>query len=376
MAGLHTDVPTTGQVDQLMRSNAPACVSIYVPTDPVSDNRAAAVDLRNLLGDAVRQLDAAGLSGRTIAAVEERIDDLVDDEDFWRFQARCLAVFADPERIVTFRLPNRLTRMVAVSDRMHLKPLLRSITFPQSAFVLALALGSVRLLEVLPDSDPFEVDVPNLPTDVASAARKSSIKDRSPARRLHGSEGQKVRMRQYARKIDRALRDALPFAGVPLILAGTEPLLSIFRSVCTYPSLAEQSIAGSPERRGADALVSAARDVLDGINDNRVRDLRNLFESRTAQGRTATDVAEVAWLATQGAVDTVFVDIDATLPGDVEAETGAVRFAETDQATTYGVVDEIARRVWLANGQVAAVRRDEIPGHGDLAAILRYTTAS
>jgi hypothetical protein len=38
----------------------------------------------------------------------------------------------------------------------------------------------------------------------------------------------------------------------------------------------------------------------------------------------------------------------------------------------YGVVDEIARRVWLNGGQVLAVRRDDIPGNGAVAAILRY----
>jgi hypothetical protein len=36
------------------------------------------------------------------------------------------------------------------------------------------------------------------------------------------------------------------------------------------------------------------------------------------------------------------------------------------------VVDEIARRAWLAGGRVLAVRRDEIPGEGSVAAILRY----
>jgi len=35
-------------------------------------------------------------------------------------------------------------------------------------------------------------------------------------------------------------------------------------------------------------------------------------------------------------------------------------------------VDEIARRVLLARGRVLAVRRDDIPGNGSVAAILRY----
>jgi hypothetical protein len=40
--------------------------------------------------------------------------------------------------------------------------------------------------------------------------------------------------------------------------------------------------------------------------------------------------------------------------------------------THYGVPDEIACRVWLAGGRVQAVRRDDIPGRGRVAAILRH----
>ncbi len=46
--------------------------------------------------------------------------------------------------------------------------------------------------------------------------------------------------------------------------------------------------------------------------------------------------------------------------------------AETDDAVAYGVTDEVARRVWLTGGRVLAVRRQDIPGDGPEAAILRY----
>jgi hypothetical protein len=49
-----------------------------------------------------------------------------------------------------------------------------------------------------------------------------------------------------------------------------------------------------------------------------------------------------------------------------------VSLDETDDAVNYGVVDEIARRVWLSGGKVLAVRRDDIPGKASVAAILRY----
>ena len=56
----------------------------------------------------------------------------------------------------------------------------------------------------------------------------------------------------------------------------------------------------------------------------------------------------------------------------VTARDGALTLDDSDDAMNYGVVDEIARRVLLARGRVLAVRREDIPGEGPAAAILRY----
>jgi len=100
-----------------------------------------------------------------------------------------LAAFAAPSWLITFRLPNRLLSQVEVSDRFYLRPLLRTLT--HVAFVLALAQGSVRVVEVTPDLDPAAINVEDLPSEVAGAAGKSSIVDCAPIRRLQGSEGQR-----------------------------------------------------------------------------------------------------------------------------------------------------------------------------------------
>jgi release factor family 8 len=88
------------------------------------------------------------------------------------------------------------------------------------------------------------------------------LADRSPDRRIQGSEGQKLRLRQYARRVEEALRPILSGLDLPLILAGTEPLTSIFRSVSAYPHLAPAVIAGNPDTKTDGELAEAGRGVL------------------------------------------------------------------------------------------------------------------
>jgi hypothetical protein len=179
-------------------------------------------------------------------------------------------------------------------------------------------------------------------------------------------------MRQYARLVDRAIRPVVAGLGVPLILACAEPLASIYRSVNSYPGLADEGIPGNPETTSDGELADAARSILDGLYAAELARVRELFETRASQGRAATDLTDVARAATFGAVDTLMADIDRTVPGFVDSDSGAVTLDDGGDATNYGVVDELARRVLLSGGRVLAIREDDIPGDTATAAILRF----
>ena len=370
---LPTDIPTRAQLERLLAAREPSSVSIYLPTTPSSRGDAERIELKNLAREALTQLEQAGAARADVAAIDDELADLVDDHEFWRYQARSLALFLTPTTSTTFRLPNKLAAIVEVSDRFHLKPLLRAVTFPHTAFVLALSQNGVRLLEIAPEVEPEEIRVPDLPTDVASAVGKSSIRNRGgPLGGVQGSEGQRTRMRQYARRIDQALRPLLNGLDLPLILAATDPLDSIYRSVNSYPNLLAETLPGSPDASSNAELTERARRVLDELYATELHTIRENYALLASQRRASADIADVARAATFGLVDTVLVDIDESVPGRVEEETGAVTFDDAGDAVNYGVVDEIARRVWLTGGKVLAVRRDDIPGNGSVAAILRY----
>ena len=123
-------------------------------------------------------------------------------------------------------------------------------------------------------------------------------------------------------------------------------------------------------------LAEAARRVLDELNAASLRDVLERYRRRESESRAAADLAVVARAATFGAIDTVLVDIDESVPGTIDEQTGAIELSDADDAVNYGVVDEIARRVWRTGGTVLAVRREDVPGDGPAAAILRYALGS
>ena len=181
-----------------------------------------------------------------------------------------------------------------------------------------------------------------------------------------------MRLRQYARQVDAALRGTLAGQDTPLILVASEILTAIYRSINSYPHLAATGIIDAADTLSADALAAQARGVLDAVHADQIAAWGALFLQRLGQGRGVTDIATAARAAVRGAVESALVDIDVVIPGTVDDETGAITLAETDDATQYGVVDEIARRIIQAGGKVLAVRQNDIPDGHPIAAILRY----
>lgn len=369
---LYVDIPTKDETLALAAVRSDACVSIYLPTTPQTQHiDQARIQFGNLTKSALNQLSEAGVDKRRIWPLAEAFDDLAEDEDFWAHQAHSLCVFATPEQLTAYRVPNALSPMAQVSDRFHLTPLFRAVTFSNHALILALAENGVRLVEVFADDPPVELRIPDMPKDAASHVGKATINDRSHSRRIHGSEGQKVRLRQYARKVDEVLRPVLANRDAPLVLAAAEPLASIFRSVNSYPHLVEEGIDASPGEFTPTQLASRTRPILDRRYASKLESFRNLYEARAAEGRATSDVAQAARAATIGAVDSLLVDMNDTRPGFV-GPAGEVSWSEADDARAYIVVDEIATRAMLAGARIIAVRASDLAEGQSLAAILRY----
>lgn len=352
----HTDIPTRRQVDDLLRHLAAPSVTIYLSTDRVSRDRSDRIELRNAWDATATQLAGAGADDADVAAMAELVEQLSRDDRFWERQAESLAVFLTPTGVRTFRLPNRLTPSVHVADRFHVTPLLRAVTFPRATWILALSLGRVRLLATSAAGPPEEVEVPGMPADIEE---------------MRLTRADHAREINFVREVDHALRGVVGGSDLPLILAATVDTAASFRSVTSLTNLVEPLLRGNPDEASAQELAEEAQDVLDGLHAAELAELAELLDERSSEGRAATDVADVARLATMGAVDTLLVDMDASLPGTV-ADDGAVSFAAGDDPGVHDVVDELVRRVHLAGGRILAVRREDVPGGGEVAALLRY----
>src|ERR1700724_1521538 len=390
---LHIDIPTLAEFKALAQIKGETCISLYLPTSHLgTDAKFNRTAFKDLAKEALSQLREAGTDKKKLSVFEERFEHLagpeqdVQDEDkirklqrakpdpieqFWHYQANGLAVLTTPDMMRTFRLPDRPKPLAEVADRLHLTPLIRAMTSPHDVYVLALAEESVRLIHAFVNFPPVRLQIPGLPKSAEEATRRPSFHVRAPRRRLQNLEGEKVLLQQYVRKVEHAIHGVLAGQSAPLGVAAEGPLASMFRAANTYPRLADEMIGGNPDTRTDAELEDAAIPILDRLYSRELKAVIARYDELKPR-LAPTDVSYAAHAATAGAIEQLLVDLDAVIPGLVSDIDGSVIYSASDDAETYSVVDEVARRALYTGARVMGARKEELPDRAPLTAILRY----
>jgi hypothetical protein len=160
-----------------------------------------------------------------------------------------------------------------VDERFHIKPLLPLLSGDGHFYVLALSQNEIRLLQGSRDSVAV-VDLVDVPESLADALRWDD-----PERQLQwhtgtgaradgraaifhghgvGTDNTKTNILRYFQKVDDGICRILAEDPAPLVLAGVDYLLPIYRSASDYPNLVEGAVTGSPEELSAANLHQAA----------------------------------------------------------------------------------------------------------------------
>jgi hypothetical protein len=194
---------------------------------------------------------------------------------------------------------------------------------------------------------------------------------------FHGHDPQdaeKTNISRFFQSVDEGLNTLLEDKNVPMVLAGVEYLLSLYREVTTYQNVPKDAVLGNPDRENQRGLHEQAWEIVRPIFEESRKKAFEKYEQLNGQqnGLATSDLAAAVKAARFGQVETLFVALGVHKWGRYDAENNRVILEEGPGPEAEDLLDLAAAETLLNSGQVFAVPRDQVPGNGELAAILRY----
>lgn len=379
------DVFTKDDFKMLVKKQRGLCISIFMPTHrTTTEIQQDQIRLKNLLREAER---AIAVTDSNLGNVLEPAQNFLQESEFWWYQSDGLALFLSPEAFFYYRLPISFEELIVVTDRFHLKPLLRLLSGDGRFYILAVSQNEVRVFQCTRFS-VSELDLVNIPESAAEALRyddpekqlqfhtgTSAGGGKRPAM-FHGhgvgTDDTKENILRYFRQIATGIRDFLRDEEAPLVFAGVDYLFPIYREANTYPNLLGEGISGNPEGLSAKELHERAWSIVEPYFQEARNEAAAQYRQFAGTGRTSDDLKSIVPAAYRGRVEIVFVALGSQRWGTFDQDNQTAELHDIAEPGDQDLLDFAAIQTLINGGSVYAVEQDKMPADSPVAALFRY----
>jgi hypothetical protein len=380
------DIFTRNDLKNLLGKRESTCVSIYMPTYRTQpEAKQNPIRYKNLLKRVEERLVAGGARKSQAKAFSKSARTLIKDTLFWQYQSDGFAAFLDSQGFRYFRLPAVFEELLVVADRFHIKPLLQLLANDGRFYILAISQNGIRLFQCSRQSI-VEIELEKAPENLNEACqhddRQKQIQfhTKTPAGKgqraaiFHGqgagTEDAKKNILKFFQQVDEEVRKILEEASGPLVLAGVEYLFPIYREACNYPHLLQEGIPGNPEGMSPEDLLKEAWKIVEPYFQSSREEAAFKYRQVAGSAIASCDVKMIALAAYQARVELLHVAVGRHQWGIFDGTD--IQLHEECEPGDEDLLDFAAVHTLLNGGTVHAVKPEEVPDEGHLAAIFRY----
>lgn len=383
-----TSDPLTKEIIPSLVNAAGPCITLLLPPyRPGEPGKPAAMILKRDLQEAAKNLTARRIDEPLIAELLEPLHQLSREEESLAGSGSARVIFRSHDLFRQFELlvSPSVERACTVGDCFWIRPLLASLALPPHVYVIDVTKKAVALMASgvdgvknveLPKGTPKTLDeaLGFNPPDHDLMNRSASGPSTGAMHGVQfgtgsGRETQHAYLHDFYRAIDRGVNDLLRLHHPPLILAGVDEDMVIYRSINTYSNLMEQGIHDSKGAAMSQAqILRHARDIALFSYERRVAIEMAAARERLAPARFAIDLDSILQAAVEGRVSDLYLDAGALRMGIFEGKVfgGSINWHDEDLLNVAAV--ETLRR----SGIVQSLPTHLMPKGAVAAATLRY----
>lgn len=365
------------------------CVSLYMPVHkkgtPVL-KREDQLEFKSLLNSVKEVLISRLKSKKEIETFVSPLTNLLKDDDFWRNQQTGLAVFLNRNRLQYFLLPDQVRTEYYISSHFRLWPLLSFVNHSWEFHLVALNLDHVRVYkaskyrieEVIRD----KLSQIKFEEIVGTDYEQKYLQFHSQQSGFHqshyhgqgeGKDDTKKEQLQYYRKIDEVIMSELKSSSTPILLAGLDHFVGLFKQVSKLPNLMPQHIPGNVQGIDINLLHEKAWKIMHPYFGQKNQQLIDQIAESIGKGKSSSNTNEILESATEGRVDKLLIVEQEDIWGTYDPSKKEAKIDNTHTSHNISLTNMAAMQTLIHGGEVYITSRESLP-HEDLRlyALYRY----
>jgi hypothetical protein len=324
------DVIALADVKALAGTVGP-CITLVMP---IPNSAEAAAKLKSVLRSVRKQLEGRHRDCESADELLAPIEELAVNLQEAHTWSNSLIAFRSPSAFRHYWMRGLPTDLAEVGDRFAIRPLLAALAREQRFHLLAIGRHHVRLFRSTPhhtDEVHLEGIAPqNMQEFLHTRQPDHLLEDRMAAGPSVGSmqgvivgtssesEKEQDRFRHFLKEVERGVTKHLRRDGEPLLLAGLDYDVAIYRQLNTYPHLLARAVHGSPERLTEANLHDRAWDIVSQCPSEPLK--KALADYRQHSGATLVlgDAGAIGKAAAEGRVAGLFLSEKAGAAGQAD----------------------------------------------------------
>jgi len=361
-------------------------VTIYLPAcknGSENDEQKDITTFKGLLQQAAASLKSEGANPATIL---QPAYNLLENEQFWNRPCEGFAFFLGDGFFKYILLPASTQQVAFVNNSFMIAPLVPLLTNQDYFYLLVISKKQAKLFRANSTNMTF-ISVSELPNGMEDVIHFEEKGDQTLFRtgssgagggaNYHGMGGgkpdEKDNLAIYLAEVDNTLwTEVLSRENVPLLLAGVEYLIHIYKKLTKYKNVWEQALTGSHENENEHALYSQARSLLEPYFQERVNKAREKYGNQSATERTTSVVDDIIPAAYYKQIDCLFVQKNEKLWGHFDEVNNVLSIHDDAAPGDEELLDKAVIKTLLNGGDVFIVEKEQMPADSKLAAILRF----
>jgi hypothetical protein len=331
-------------------------------------------------------LKERGFDQTKIAKILKPGYDLLGEDKFWYALTDGLGVFMADGFFKYAKLPTTPEEHTLINTSFYLSPLVPYLLSKEYFYLLVISKKQAKFFR----ADNFGIqfipisEMPNGVDDVVHFEEKENQKlfrtgssGAGEGANYHGTGSgmpdEKEHITMYMDEVDETLwKEVLNNENAPLLLAGVEYLIPLFKKVTKYRHVWEKSLTGSLEHEDEQELYKKAREVMEPHFRERLNKAKETYGNQSATALTSSIAEDVIPSAYYSRISQLFVQKGEHLWGKFDEQTNELVVHESQENDDDSLLDKAVLKTIMNGGEVFLVDKEDMPVTSKVAAIMRY----